>query len=63
MIALIFFPSSVPAAISARSISPVERCLRLNFSASLTDWVPLPDPGGPKIKKLSIDIKFIFIKI
>jgi hypothetical protein len=27
----------------------------LNFSASLTDWVPLPEPGGPKIRKLTME--------
>jgi hypothetical protein len=26
----------------------------LNFSASLTDCVPFPDPGGPKIRKFTI---------
>jgi hypothetical protein len=62
MMELIFFPSPVPAEISALSISPVERCLRLNSAASFTDCVPLPDPGGPKIKKLIIEF-VLFINI
>ena len=41
-------PSGVPAAISLRRSSPVERWQRLYFCTMALAWVPLPAPGGPK---------------
>src|SRR6266436_8077827 len=47
MIALDFFPSSVPAAIAALSMSPVDNCGRRQSPCRILAWVPLPAPGGP----------------
>ncbi len=44
-------PSSVPAAISARSMSPVAMCGMPNFERSMLAWVPFPDPGAPYSSK------------
>ena len=40
-------PSGVPAAIAARSMSPVEICGILYRSLMNAACVPLPAPGGP----------------
>mmetsp|Transcript_676 Transcript_676/g.1850 ORF Transcript_676/g.1850 Transcript_676/m.1850 type:complete len:217 (+) Transcript_676:342-992(+) len=43
-----FFPTSVPAATAARSMSPVDNWGVPNASTILGACVPLPEPGGPK---------------
>ena len=42
-----FRPSSVPALIAARSMSPVEICGMPYFLVMKLACVPLPAPGGP----------------
>eukprot|EP00953_Heterococcus_sp_UTEX-ZZ885_P031638 16586-Heterococcus_DN1.PRE.3 len=49
MIALAFFPISVPAATAARSISPVAKWHRQYSSFTSGACVPLPAPGGPVV--------------
>ena len=40
-------PSALLAAISARKMSPVDRCVKANRSQKTEDCVPLPEPGAP----------------
>jgi hypothetical protein len=47
MYALAFRPSSVAAATSSRSSSPVAIRARSKWAAIRAAWVPLPAPGGP----------------
>src|SRR5882724_6613588 len=47
MISFDFFPSSVPAAIAALSMSPVDNCGSRQSPCRILAWVPLPAPGGP----------------
>src|SRR3977135_1746303 len=47
MIAFDFFPSSVPAAIAARSMSPVDNWGSRQSACRIFACVPLPAPGGP----------------
>jgi hypothetical protein len=42
-----FIPSSLPALIAARSMSPVEICGMPYFLQMKLACVPLPAPGGP----------------
>src|SRR5205807_9400682 len=46
-------PSSVPAWISARSMSPVAMCGMPKWSRSMLAWVPLPLPGAPYRSKFT----------
>mmetsp|Transcript_95271 Transcript_95271/g.275329 ORF Transcript_95271/g.275329 Transcript_95271/m.275329 type:complete len:216 (-) Transcript_95271:17-664(-) len=48
MTAFACFPTSVPSATAARSISPVLSCGAPTFSTTFGACVPFPDPGGPK---------------
>src|SRR6187399_1260429 len=41
-------PSGVPAAIAARSMSPVDTCGIECACVMKVAWVPLPAPGGPR---------------
>ena len=54
--ALAFFPTSVPAATAARSMSPVESCGMLSLSTIFGACVPLPAPGGPNRIKMFLDL-------
>ena len=47
MICSSIFPLSLPLCSSARSSSPVDRCVKPNFSTARAHWVPLPEPGPP----------------
>src|SRR2546427_338070 len=46
-------PIGVPLATSARRISPVDRCFRLNSASMRAAWVPFPLPGGPKMMPIN----------
>ncbi len=47
-------PRSVPAAISARSMSPVAMWGMPNFSRSMFACVPLPLPGAPYSRRFTL---------
>ena len=61
MIDCVSSPSGVPAAISARSMSPVEMegmalpCHSFSHSMMSRPCVPLPQPGGPKRRIIKDD--------
>ena len=48
MIALTRRPKSLPDAVAARSMSPVESWTRPCVCSRRFAWVPLPAPGGPE---------------
>jgi hypothetical protein len=51
MISLAFLPISVPSFTFCRRMSPVDRCVKEGCEARiLEDTVPLPPPGGPRIR-------------
>src|ERR1700688_4692692 len=47
-------PSGVPAAISARSMSPVAMCGIPKCERSMLAWVPLPLPGAPYRSRFTV---------
>lgn len=46
--------------LSSLSRSPAERWVNLNFLLILSLWVPLPDPGPPKMKTTVVTL-FVYI--
>ena len=50
MISVTCVPRSLPLAIAARNMSPVEIAGMPNASAMRMPWVPLPEPCGPTIR-------------
>src|SRR5579859_2980778 len=56
MIGWAWRPKGVPAATSARRMSPVAMCGMWNRACSISAWVPFPLPGGPYMSRFMTEL-------